>query len=167
MEFIPSPNFRVSKNRKITAIVIHYTASMSIEGCIAWFKDRKAGVSAHYVIGRDGRLVQMVKDEHVAWHAGASQMPLHAGGEASVNNFSIGIELVGTMDSGFTDKQMAALYTLLEQLVKKYRVKPERVVGHKDIAPKRKIDPDGVGNQFNWTRTREVVTAAFKGSSHV
>lgn len=157
--FIPSPNF-TKKPRTITAVVIHYTASMNIEGTIDWFKRRESGVSAHYVIGRDGRVVQMVRDEDVAWHAGRSMLD----GQPNVNAFSIGIELVGTADSGFTDVQMASLYTLLEVLVTKYRIQPERVVGHSKVAPGRKIDPDGYNHQFNWSRTFEVCQISYSAS---
>lgn len=165
-EMIPSPHHK-PRTKPITAIVIHYTASLNIEGTIAWFKSRSSKVSAHYVIGRDGRVVQMVADDQIAWHAGRSAMRPHlADGhpqkEPNVNAFSIGIELVGTMDSGFNDQQMASLYSLLEVLVTRYKVVPERVVGHLHISPGRKQDPDGINSQFNWAKTREIVTRAYQ-----
>lgn len=157
-EFIASPNFTRRTARNITAVVIHYTGSMNIEGTIAWFKRPDAKVSAHYVIGVDGRTVQMVEDNDIAWHAGRSAMrPKETPpGEPDVNRFSLGIELVGTHDSGFTDRQLAALYALLERIVAKYRVTPERIVGHLHIAPGRKIDPDGYRQQFPWAKVRAV-----------
>lgn len=167
IEFLQSPNSRhPSKPRAITAIVIHYTGSLNIEGTIAWFKDRVSKVSAHYVVGLDGRVVQMVKDEDVAWHAGASAMRPdlpkdNPRREERVNEFSIGIELVGTHDSGFTDLQLASLYALLEVLITHYRIPPERVVGHSTIAPGRKIDPEGYRGQFNWAKTRQVAQIAY------
>jgi N-acetylmuramoyl-L-alanine amidase len=165
MNFIPSPNFKKKANRKITAIVIHYTGSLSIDSTIIWFGQKKSGVSAHYIIGRNGDVVQMVNEKDIAWHAGESWMSPKTKGEPWVNNFSIGIELVGTADSYFTDIQMAALYDLLETLVMRYKVPPDRVVGHADIAPGRKIDPDGHLGQFNWTRTREVCRHALETAS--
>ncbi len=163
IEFIASPNF-ANRRKTVTAIIIHYTASLSIEGTITWFKDRTSQVSAHYVIGRDGRLVQMVAEDKTAWHAGRSAMdpytkpkPL----EPNVNDFSIGIELVGTMDSGFTDRQLATLYALLEILVVKYFVPPERIVGHCHISPGRKQDPDGIDKQFPWAKARNVAQSAY------
>lgn len=155
-EFIPSPNRSSRDNREISAIVVHYTGSMHIDGTISWFQNPQARVSAHYVIGRDGRIVQMVKDKDVAWHAGVSELE----GRPHVNSFSIGIELVGTHDSGFTDRQMEALYSLIETLVGEYSVPPWRVVGHLHVAPNRKIDPDGYNKQFNWTKVRAVANAA-------
>lgn len=163
IEYIPSPNF-ANRSKKITAIVIHYTQSLSIEGTISWFKMKESKVSAHYVVGRDGRVVQMVREEMVAWHAGRSAMDPHTLPkplEPNVNGFSIGIELVGTMDSGFTDRQLASLYALLELLVVKYAIPPERVVGHCHVSPGRKIDPDGVDGQFPWSKTKAVAQVAY------
>jgi N-acetylmuramoyl-L-alanine amidase len=161
-EFIPSPNFTKGRRRPISAIVIHYTGSVNIEGPISWFQTKKSGVSSHYLVGRDGRVVQMVHDGDTAWHAGRSAMAPHATppGEPNVNNFSIGIELVGTGDSGFTDAQMASFYSLIELLVSQYHIPPDRVVGHSFIAPGRKLDPEGFHAQFNWQKTRAVATAA-------
>lgn len=166
IDFIPSPNRRTTRAKKISAVVVHYTDSMGIEGTISWFKKPEAAVSAHYVVGRDGRIVQMVKEEHVAWHAGRSAMfpnekPPR---ESNVNEFSIGIELVGTADSGFTDRQLASLYELLARLVQKYRIPASRVVGHAHIAPGRKIDPDGYDHQFPWAKALAVCEAAYSAA---
>jgi N-acetylmuramoyl-L-alanine amidase len=165
-EFIQSPN-KAPRSKPISAIVVHYTGSMNIDGTISWFRRSDSKVSAHYVVGRDGRVVQMVLDEQVAWHAGRSAMrpELEDGDprkEPNVNGFSLGIELVGTDDSGFTDRQLASLYTLLEILVQRYKVKPERVVGHLHIAPGRKIDPDGYDQQFPWAKTRQIAELAYR-----
>lgn len=177
-DFIPSPNFKArrrpvwapqvtsdpaSRAAYIDAIVVHHTGSLSLDGTIDWFKRRESEVSAHYVVGRDGRIVQMVQDENAAWHAGRSAMFPNAKPprETDVNQFSLGIELVGTNDSGFTDRQLAALYELLARLVQRYHVVSERVVGHCHIAPGRKIDPDGYDHQFPWAKTREICQAAY------
>jgi N-acetylmuramoyl-L-alanine amidase len=169
-EFIESPNCNIRrKGAKISAVVIHYTESMSIDGTISWFKNPISKVSAHYIVGRDGRVVQMVPDEKKAWHAGVSAMhpdlpktdPRY---EPDVNQFSIGIELVGTADSGYTDRQLASLYTLIEVLISRYKIPPERVVGHSQIAPGRKLDPDGYDKQFNWAKLRQVSQVAFNAT---
>ena len=164
IEFLPSPNFRPGRRKPISAIVVHYTASLSIEGTLGWFQRKDSGVSAHYVIGRDGRVVQMVREEDVAWHAGRSAMVPHETPprETNVNEFSVGIELVGTPDSGFTDRQLASLYEVLARTVAKYHIPPERVVGHLHISPGRKIDPDGYDKQFPWAKTKEVCQAAYR-----
>lgn len=165
-ELYPSPNHG-PRRKPVSAIVIHYTGSLGMEGVLHWFAKRDSGQSAHYVVGRDGRTVQMVEESEAAWHAGRSAMyprekPPR---ESNVNDFSIGIELVGTADSGFTDRQLAALYALLERLVATYRIPPERVVGHAHIAPGRKIDPDGFDRQFPWARARQVCLVAFQSSA--
>lgn len=168
IEFKGSPN-RSARRVPITAIVIHHTGSLNIEGTIEWFSRQSSGVSAHYVVGRDGRIVQMVRETDVAWHAGTSWMrpdlaqlnPNDPRAEKGVNAFSIGIELVGTNDSGFTDRQLAALYMLLEILVRRYRIAPERIVGHAQIAPGRKIDPDGYDKQFPWQKARAVAQLVY------
>ena len=87
--------------------------------------------------------------------------------EPNVNDFSIGIELVGTADSGFTDRQLASLYELLARLVQQYRIPSNRVVGHLHISPGRKIDPDGYDGQFPWAKARAVCEAAYAGVTPV
>jgi N-acetylmuramoyl-L-alanine amidase len=159
-EFIQSPHTTPGRRRPISAIVIHYTAAMGIDGTIDWFQRPESKVSAHYVVGRDGRVVQMVQDGDVAWHAGRSML----NEEPNVNGFSIGIELVGTADSGFTDKQMASLYALIEALVATYKIPPDRIVGHSFVAPGRKIDPEGYYAQFNWSRTREIAQLVYSAT---
>jgi N-acetylmuramoyl-L-alanine amidase len=161
-EFLPSPNFTKGRKHPISAIVIHYTDSLNIEGPLSWFRTKASAVSAHYLVGRDGRVVQMVHDGDIAWHAGRSAMAPHATppGETNVNAFSLGIELVGTGDSGFTDVQMASLYSLLELLISTYHIHADRVVGHSRIAPGRKLDPEGYHGQFNWAKTRAIAVQA-------
>lgn len=170
-EYIRSPNFTSGRRKPkyptefslqgpVTAIIIHYTDSINIDGTISWFKNPASAVSSHYLVGRDGRVVQMVDEEDTAWHAGRSTLD----GVPNVNFFSIGIELVGTADSGFTDRQLASLYSLLEILISRYKIPPERVVGHKTVSPGRKIDPDGYDNQFNWSKTHQVAQIAYSAA---
>lgn len=159
--FIPSPHFS-RRTKPITAIVLHYTGSLSLDRTLEWFQTADARDSAHYVIGREGRVVQMVRDNAVAWHCGKSQMP--GTGETNVNYISLGIELVGCADSGFTDRQLASCYALLERLVVEYRIPPERVVGHRHVAPGRRIDPDGYDSQFPWRKVYEVCSGAYRAA---
>lgn len=156
------------QRRAITAIVIHYTGTLTLEPAVSWMQRDDSHTSAHYVVGRDGAIVQMVPDSAIAWHAGRSAMDPHATPpkEVNVNDFSIGIMLVGAADSGFTDVQMAALYTLVEVLVSKYKIEPDRIVGHRHVAPGRQQDPDGFTNQFNWRRLHEIATAAHTHADH-
>ena len=171
-DYIESPHRTRVRVKPISAIVIHYTGSMSIESTISWFLRPESKVSAHYVVGREGRVVQMVMDDQVAWHAGRSAMrptlpDTDPRKEVNVNKFSLGIELVGDADSGFTDRQLASLYELIAVLVQRYKIPPERVVGHSTVSPGRKIDPEGFTDQFPWAKTKAVATLAFQATTGV
>ncbi len=100
-------------------------------------------VSAHFLIRRDGELLQFVPCAKRAWHAGQSSWQ----GRSRCNDFSIGIELEGCDDQPFTDAQYAALSDLLAVLRKRYPIRD--IAGHADIAPQRKTDP---GPNFDWSR---------------
>jgi AmpD protein len=96
-------------------------------------------VSAHFLIRRDGELVQFVPVARRAWHAGASCWR----GRSRCNDFSVGIELEGTEEAPFEDAQYATLIGLLQELGL------PQIAAHSDIAPGRKTDP---GPQFDWPR---------------
>lgn len=100
-------------------------------------------VSSHFLIRRDGALLQFVPCAKRAWHAGLSQWC----GRERCNDFSIGIELEGADDVPFSDAQYECLSVLARALYARYPVKAS--VGHSDIAPGRKTDP---GPHFSWTR---------------
>ncbi len=100
-------------------------------------------VSAHFLIRRDGELIQFVSCARRAWHAGVSSWQ----GRERCNDFSIGIELEGCDELPFADAQYPALDALLAELRRRYPV--EAIVGHSDIAPGRKTDP---GPCFDWSR---------------
>ena len=104
---------------------------------------RELAVSAHFLIRRDGSLVQFVSCEARAWHAGVSSFE----GRMHCNDFSIGIELEGSDDCLFADAQYATLAHLTEALKQRYPL--AAVAGHSDIAPGRKTDP---GPHFDWDR---------------
>ena len=157
METRLSPNCTRGRAKPIDLVVLHYTGSLSLEGTISWFLNPVSQVSAHYVIGRAGELVRMVQEADVAWHAGRAAT---WGGLGFVNSRSIGIELVGTQDSGFEAAQLAALWALLATIVKAYGILAAHVVGHKDVLPAQKIDPDGIRNQFPWLKAWAVASEA-------
>ncbi|MGR8930482.1 MAG: 1,6-anhydro-N-acetylmuramyl-L-alanine amidase AmpD [Gammaproteobacteria bacterium] len=108
-------------------------------------------VSAHVLIRRDGGLVQYVPFDRRAWHAGASNYL----GRERCNDFSIGIELEGSVDCEYTELQYRQLAELITHLLKNYpMLNSDRIVGHSDIAPGRKTDP---GPYFDWIRLRELI----------
>lgn len=103
-------------------------------------------VSSHLLIRRTGEIVQYVPFHLRAWHAGISQYQ----GREVCNDFSIGIEMEGTDDQAFTDKQYHQLEDVLDILLESYpNLKKEHITGHEHIAPGRKTDP---GACFNWER---------------
>ena len=100
-------------------------------------------VSSHYLVRRDGEVVQFVPVERRAWHAGASSWR----GRARCNDFSVGIELEGCEDDSFTDAQYRALTGLIGQLRSQLPIRD--IAAHSDVAPGRKTDP---GARFDWPR---------------
>jgi N-acetylmuramoyl-L-alanine amidase len=102
-------------------------------------------VSAHYLIAEDGEVLSLVPEAMRAWHAGAGQW----GAAFDVNSRSIGVELSNTGFAPFAAAQMDALTELLKGITARWSIRPERVIGHSDMAPGRKIDP---GPRFDWRR---------------
>ncbi len=105
-------------------------------------------VSAHFLIRRDGELVQFVGCNDRAWHAGASSWH----GREGCNDFSVGIELEGTDDVPYTAAQYTRLARLVRALRRAYPITD--VAGHSDVSPSRKTDP---GPEFDWPRLRRLV----------
>lgn len=140
----PSPNFGDRRGgARPHLIVIHYTAMPSAEAALDRLCDPGAEVSAHWLIGGDGRLWQLVEEGARAWHAGAGAW----GGCTDVNSASIGIELDNPGDRPFAAPQMAALRALLAAVMARWAIPPQGVIGHSDLAPLRKQDP---GPRFDW-----------------
>ena len=112
-------------------------------------KNPKYKVSCHYLINRKGKIIQLVKDKNIAWHAGKSKWKKIT----DLNKDSIGIELVNKGHEfgyqNFSPKQIKSLIRLCKNLKKKYFIKKENFLGHSDIAPLRKIDP---GKKFPWKK---------------
>lgn len=104
-------------------------------------------VSAHFLIRRDGRIVQFVPCTKRAWHAGVSNWQ----GRERCNDFSLGIELEGTDEQPFEQEQYDALAVLVRRLRRSFPLRS--IVGHSDIAPGRKSDP---GPCFDWAKFREL-----------
>jgi N-acetylmuramoyl-L-alanine amidase len=145
-----SPNF--TERRGIDhpdMVVLHYTGMKSAEAALERLCDPVPDVSAHYLIAEDGRVWRLVAEEMRAWHAGASRW----GAIEDVNSHSIGVEIANPGHHlgypPFPEPQMAALEWLLTGVLERWRIPPERVVGHEHVAPGRKIDP---GEKFDWAR---------------
>ena len=142
--WVASPNFDA---RRPQLVVLHYTEQESVRQSLHTLRTRNRGgrVSAHYLVGEDGRIYQLVSDEHRAWHAGAGRW----GTIHELNSASIGIEIDNDGREPFTEPQIAALLRLLDDLTTRHRLPKTAVIGHSDLAPGRKIDP---GPLFPWKR---------------
>ena len=147
-----SPNFSKGRKAALDTLVIHDTEGDNIEKTLKWFESKDSSVSAHYIIGKDGQVFQMVEDEDTAWHCGKSCLPSSSKEVGNtVNHRSIGIELVNIGDGKheFPQKQMDALVLLVNDLKTRHEIK--HIVGHKEIAPGRKNDP---ADNFDWSQIR-------------
>ncbi|WP_263142145.1 1,6-anhydro-N-acetylmuramyl-L-alanine amidase AmpD [Pseudomonas sp. RIT-PI-AD] len=162
----PSPNFNARPSAEISLLVIHNISlppgQFGTGQVQALFENRLdptahpyfAGiadlrVSAHFLIERDGGIVQFVSCRDRAWHAGQSCFE----GRENCNDFSLGIELEGTDTLPYSDAQYTALIGLSRRLLRAYpAIGANRIRGHSDIAPGRKTDP---GPAFDWPRLLE------------
>ena len=148
-EFSPNYSNKIRKKKDIKFIIIHYTGMQSEIESIKRLKNPESKVSCHYIISRKGRIIQIVQDRKVAWHAGRSKWKKFT----NLNKDSIGIELVNKgYEFGYqnyTKEQIKSLIRLCKNLKKKYAIKKENFLGHSDIAPLRKIDP---GEKFPWKK---------------
>ena len=160
-EFVPSPNCDDRPPGKvISCVVLHATVVPTTEGTMQIFLEGACKVSAHFVVGRDGRVVQMVQVEKRAWHAGPSVLD----GVGRVNDYSVGIEMVNLNDGAdpYSEPQVQAVTGILRFLRAHYEIPDHRIVSHAEIAlpPGRKTDPVG----FDFDRIRLLArTASDKG----
>ena len=144
-----SPNFDLKKRdkNKIKYLIYHYTGMKNDKLAIKKLTSLNSNVSCHYYITKSGKIIQMVPDLYVAWHAGKSKWS----NEKSLNNKSIGIEISNPGHeygyNKFSHKQIKCLIKISKFLIKKYNIDKNKILGHSDIAPLRKIDP---GEKFPW-----------------
>ena len=145
-----SPNFSKKRGKRVIKfVIIHYTGMQSEIESINRLKDPNSKVSCHYLINRKGKIIRMVEDKNIAWHAGQSKWKNYK----NLNNKSIGIELVNRGHrfgyEKYSNSQIKSLIGLCKKLKKKYNLKSKNFLGHSDIAPLRKIDP---GEKFPWKK---------------
>lgn len=139
--WVPSPNFGARKPPYAapTLIVLHHTAIASMQASLNALTNPATQVSAHYLIGADGELLQLVDDGDRAWHAGVSRWH----DITDVNSASIGIELVNDGFTPFPAAQIHAVLALLADLIQRHcTLHNGDVLGHADVAPGRKVDPN-------------------------
>jgi N-acetylmuramoyl-L-alanine amidase len=124
--------------RKPNLVIIHHTAQNSCDETLKTFTRPLTQVSAHYVICKDGAVHHMLNDYLRAWHGGAARW----GNISDVNSSSIGIEIDNNGFEPFTSLQIASLLQLLDTLKVRYNIPTANFIGHADIAPTRKSDPN-------------------------
>jgi len=144
----PSPNHgERADGRKPDMILLHYTGMPTPDGALEWLCRDESQVSSHYFVQEDGEVLQLVPEERRAWHAGKSYWQ----GETDINSLSIGIEIANAGHPGglpeYPQEQIQAVIELCRDCGQRWSIAPERVLGHSDVAPIRKVDP---GEKFPW-----------------
>ncbi|MCK0125779.1 N-acetylmuramoyl-L-alanine amidase [Gelidibacter sp. F2691] len=134
--------------RRPNLVVIHHTAQDSVEHTLKTFTLPRTQVSSHYVIGANGEIYHMLNDLYRAWHGGNGQW----GSNTDINSASIGIELDNNGFTEFSPLQIQSLLELLTDLKEKYKIPTANFIGHADIAPTRKNDPN---KTFPWKKLAE------------
>ena len=134
--------------RRPNYVIIHHTAQNTCEQTLRTFTLERTQVSSHYVICRDGTVYHMLNDLLRAHHAGVSKW----GNTTDLNSSSIGIELDNNGFEPFAEAQISSLVILLERLKKAYSIPTANFIGHGDIAPTRKNDPNW---RFPWKQLSE------------
>ena len=159
-----SPNHGERKCGPVDILLLHYTGMADAGQALDRLCDPQSGVSCHYFIHEDGRIVRLVGEDQRAWHAGASCWA----GESDINSRSIGVEIanyghaaLGGEDWSdqvvydrsalppFPGPQIDAVIALGRDILARHAIPPQRVLAHSDVAPQRKADP---GEAFPWAR---------------
>jgi N-acetylmuramoyl-L-alanine amidase len=131
---IKSPNF---DQRRPNLVILHHTTDDTLDEALTTLTSPLREVSAHYLIGRDGGIVQLVEENARAWHAGKSWW----GGQTDINSASIGIELDNNGFEPFSEAQINTLLALLADLRLRHKIPVANFIAHADVAPQRKSDP--------------------------
>ncbi|MBC7949882.1 MAG: N-acetylmuramoyl-L-alanine amidase [Chitinophagaceae bacterium] len=143
--WVGTTNFSV---RRPNYVVIHHTAQNSCDQTLKTFTLARTQVSSHYVVCKDGKVHHMLNDLLRAHHAGVSKW----GNATDLNSSSIGIEIDNNGFEPFTDDQINSVMELLGRLKRAYNIPTGNFIGHADIAPGRKVDPNRF---FPWQRLAE------------
>jgi N-acetylmuramoyl-L-alanine amidase len=163
-----SPNYSIRRT-PIDSIILHHTAG-SFPGCAEWLCDLKSHVSAHLLINKAGNCYQLVDFDKRAWHAGSGAFDVNLDGvispvEKMWNDRSIGIELEAIGGDGYkySSIQIHAVERIVQSLVEIYAIDPDHILGHKEIAPGRKVDPEN----FNMDQFRQFIGGQITSWNHL
>ncbi|MEZ5758418.1 MAG: N-acetylmuramoyl-L-alanine amidase [Emcibacteraceae bacterium] len=152
MKEVKSPNYNDRTSSTVKYLIFHYTGMATGAAALERLCDPEASVSAHYLIEEDGTVFNLVDEEKRAWHAGVSKWE----NDTDINDLSIGIEIVNPGHSypgyeggyrAFPKIQMDSVKKLSLDIIRRHAIKPFYVLGHSDVAWRRKIDP---GELFDW-----------------
>ena len=143
-----SPNFGERKlEASIDYIVLHYTGMPDSAVALERLCNKESNVSCHYLITEKGQIIQLVSEQHRAWHAGQSYWH----GLTDLNSYSVGIEIANPGHEfgyvPFAEVQIEAVIKLCKEISLRLNIKPSGILAHSDIAPARKLDP---GELFPW-----------------
>ena len=144
-----SPNFNPKKriSKQVKFIIFHYTGMKKESDAINKLTNLQSEVSCHYLIKKNGKIINLVPNSYIAWHAGKSLWKNFK----SLNKNSIGIEISNPGHNfnykKFSKKQIQSILKLSKFLIKNYKINLKNILGHSDIAPNRKKDP---GEKFPW-----------------
>jgi N-acetylmuramoyl-L-alanine amidase len=154
----PSPNHGPRKHadgaecRAPDMLILHYTGMPEAGQALQWLCNPASNVSCHYFVFENGHTLQLVPEGRRAWHAGVSSWK----GDGDINSASIGVEIANPGHPGglpdYPEAQIVAVMALCRDICARWRIPPERVLAHSDVAPGRKIDP---GENFPWRRLSE------------
>lgn len=136
---------------EIDQLIIHCSFEPDIE-CVL---NENNYTGAHYVIHRDGKIIQCIDESKRAYHAGVSSWATVRGGDDNINAHSIGIEMENPTfgsTTEYTPEQIDSLIRLSKSIIARHHIKPHNVIGHSDVAPDRKADP---GVLFPWRKLAE------------
>ena len=168
---IDTRHVSANQDSRVLFLVLHYTVA-DLPGSIKVLTEPAAEVSAHYLLSDETppRIFRLVDESRRAWHSGPSSWR----GHAMLNAGSIGIEIVhpgfrtrpdGTREYlPFPQAQIDALIPLVQDIVKRHAIRPERVVGHSDVLPQQKQDP---GPTFPWQRLADLGLIAWPDAARV
>jgi len=155
-----SPNYSSRRGSIVDCIILHHTGTLVFQKTVKMFTSGESKVSAHYVIARNPEegIVNFVPSSEKAWHCGRAAMWK----VPDVNLFSVGVQLVGTADSGFTPFQYQASAFVCANIMNQYPgIFFNRIIGHDAIAERM----NGPGPLWQWGRFFDILVSRLYGLS--
>jgi len=153
IQWVGTPNFKKGRGGRIPLAIVDHITAGAFPGCLSWQQNPASEASAHYLVTKAGRIMQLVKDEDTAWHTGGvnkPSWPLYDG--TNPNRYTIGIEHEGMPGDGLTSDQYQATLWLHRQLIEKWGIPVDRdhIIGHYRIDSVNR--PNCPGSGFPWDR---------------